>query len=177
MTACSRWRNTAAPTAGTNLLKHYFVETTKFKQRNRDCIDLRAIVLMISKSSFWCIRNLNPIRRLSQIPQRPLLAGLLKPHSLAWHSIAPLKSANMIELDGQTGEGGGQLVRIAVALASVTSEPVRITNVRGNRPGGRGGGKLEMLTLAPTFSNGFNLLIAYCTYVLPRAQVATCYRD
>ncbi|ROW05907.1 hypothetical protein VPNG_08022 [Cytospora leucostoma] len=45
-----------------------------------------------------------------------------------------------IELDGRTGEGGGQLVRIAVALASVTSKPVIITNVRGKRPGPRGGG-------------------------------------
>lgn len=46
----------------------------------------------------------------------------------------------MIELDGRTGEGGGQLVRIAVALAAVTSKSVKITNVRGNRPGPRGGG-------------------------------------
>lgn len=48
-----------------------------------------------------------------------------------------------IELDGRTGEGGGQLVRIAVALASVCSQPIKITNVRGNRvrQGARGGGK------------------------------------
>ncbi|KAI1323582.1 RNA 3'-terminal phosphate cyclase [Xylariaceae sp. FL0255] len=43
-------------------------------------------------------------------------------------------------LDGRTGEGGGQLVRLACALAAVTSQPVRINNVRGNRSGGRGGG-------------------------------------
>lgn len=47
----------------------------------------------------------------------------------------------VIELDGRTGEGGGQLVRIAVALASVVSKPVKITNVRGNRAGPKGGGK------------------------------------
>ncbi|KUI61212.1 RNA 3'-terminal phosphate cyclase [Cytospora mali] len=47
---------------------------------------------------------------------------------------------NVIELDGRTGEGGGQLVRIAVALAAVASKPVKVTNVRGNRPGNRGGG-------------------------------------
>ncbi|KAK7985259.1 hypothetical protein PG988_002881 [Apiospora saccharicola] len=35
---------------------------------------------------------------------------------------------------------GGQLVRISVALAAVTSQPIRITHVRGNRSGGRGGG-------------------------------------
>ncbi|KAI0886185.1 EPT/RTPC-like protein [Annulohypoxylon maeteangense] len=43
-------------------------------------------------------------------------------------------------LDGRTGEGGGQLVRIACALAAVTSQPIRIDHVRGNRPGHRGGG-------------------------------------
>ncbi|KAH6630493.1 hypothetical protein B0J18DRAFT_463346 [Chaetomium sp. MPI-SDFR-AT-0129] len=45
-----------------------------------------------------------------------------------------------IELDGRTGEGGGQLVRIACALAAVASQPIRIINVRGNREGTRGGG-------------------------------------
>ncbi|TDZ30318.1 RNA 3'-terminal phosphate cyclase [Colletotrichum spinosum] len=53
-----------------------------------------------------------------------------------------MKSAKPIEIDGRTGEGGGQLVRVAIALAAVTSQPVRITNVRGNRPaksGSRGG--------------------------------------
>lgn len=43
-----------------------------------------------------------------------------------------------IVLDGRTGEGGGQLVRLAVALAAITSQPVKITNVRGNRPKGGG---------------------------------------
>ncbi|KAI1130030.1 RNA 3'-terminal phosphate cyclase-domain-containing protein [Nemania abortiva] len=41
-------------------------------------------------------------------------------------------------IDGCTGEGGGQLVRLACALAAVTSQSIRITNVRGNRT--RGGG-------------------------------------
>ncbi|GAB1311615.1 RNA 3'-terminal phosphate cyclase domain-containing protein [Madurella fahalii] len=45
-----------------------------------------------------------------------------------------------IELDGRTGEGGGQLVRIACALAAVATQPIRITHVRGNREGPRGGG-------------------------------------
>ncbi|TQN64798.1 RNA 3'-terminal phosphate cyclase [Colletotrichum shisoi] len=51
-------------------------------------------------------------------------------------------SRKAIEIDGRTGEGGGQLVRVAIALAAVTSQPVRITHVRGNRPsraGGHGG--------------------------------------
>ncbi|KAF6837454.1 RNA 3 -terminal phosphate cyclase [Colletotrichum plurivorum] len=54
-----------------------------------------------------------------------------------------MASKSLVELDGRTGEGGGQLVRVAIALAAVTTRPVRITHVRGNRPsrsGGKGGG-------------------------------------
>lgn len=47
----------------------------------------------------------------------------------------------IIKLDGKTGEGGGQLVRVAIGLAALTTQPVTITDVRGNRPGARGGGK------------------------------------
>jgi RNA 3'-phosphate cyclase len=39
----------------------------------------------------------------------------------------------MIEIDGAFGEGGGQLVRTAVALAAVTSTPIRVTNIRARR--------------------------------------------
>jgi RNA 3'-terminal phosphate cyclase (ATP) len=49
----------------------------------------------------------------------------------------------IVKLDGRTGEGGGQLVRVAVALAALTGTPLRIDNVRGNRQGKRGGGKLR----------------------------------
>ncbi|KAI9046923.1 hypothetical protein LZ554_009001 [Drepanopeziza brunnea f. sp. 'monogermtubi'] len=51
---------------------------------------------------------------------------------------------NLVKLDGRTGEGGGQVVRVAVALAALTRTPIRVDNVRGNRPGhgrtARGGG-------------------------------------
>ncbi|KAI1141213.1 EPT/RTPC-like protein [Hypoxylon sp. FL0543] len=50
------------------------------------------------------------------------------------------KPKKPLRLDGRTGEGGGQLVRIACALAAVTSQPIRIDHVRGNRQGHRGGG-------------------------------------
>lgn len=46
----------------------------------------------------------------------------------------------MVELDGRTGEGGGQLVRIAIGLSALTGTPVHIHHVRGNRPGGKHGG-------------------------------------
>jgi RNA 3'-terminal phosphate cyclase (ATP) len=39
----------------------------------------------------------------------------------------------MIAIDGSQGEGGGQIVRSAVALAVVTARPVTITNVRAGR--------------------------------------------
>jgi RNA 3'-phosphate cyclase len=39
----------------------------------------------------------------------------------------------MIELDASYGEGGGQLVRTALALAALTGEAVRLANVRAGR--------------------------------------------
>lgn len=40
----------------------------------------------------------------------------------------------MIEVDGSRGEGGGQIVRTAVALSAVTGDAVRIRNIRKSRP-------------------------------------------
>lgn len=54
--------------------------------------------------------------------------------------MAGFKPQRMVKLDGCVGEGGGQIVRIAVALASLTGTPLRIEHIRGNRPGKRGGG-------------------------------------
>ena len=39
----------------------------------------------------------------------------------------------MIVLDGGIGEGGGQIVRTALALSSITGQPFRITNIREAR--------------------------------------------
>ncbi|MFL6658112.1 MAG: RNA 3'-terminal phosphate cyclase [Massilia sp.] len=39
----------------------------------------------------------------------------------------------MIELDGATGEGGGQILRTALTLAMITGKPFRIKNIRANR--------------------------------------------
>ncbi len=40
----------------------------------------------------------------------------------------------MIQIDGSHGEGGGQILRTAISLSSITKKPVRITNIRANRP-------------------------------------------
>jgi RNA 3'-phosphate cyclase len=39
----------------------------------------------------------------------------------------------MIEIDGSTGEGGGALLRIALALSAVCGSPIRIYNIRAKR--------------------------------------------
>ncbi|WP_394777521.1 RNA 3'-terminal phosphate cyclase [Undibacterium sp.] len=41
---------------------------------------------------------------------------------------------NMIELDGSTGEGGGQILRSALTLSMITGQTFRISNIRANRP-------------------------------------------
>ena len=39
----------------------------------------------------------------------------------------------MIEIDGRTGEGGGQILRTSLSLSALTNKPFTITNIRGNR--------------------------------------------
>lgn len=47
-----------------------------------------------------------------------------------------LATMKPIVLDGRTGEGGGQLVRVAIAIAALTTQAVTISHVRGNRERG-----------------------------------------
>ncbi|RLF78764.1 RNA 3'-phosphate cyclase [Thermococci archaeon] len=40
----------------------------------------------------------------------------------------------MIIIDGSYGEGGGQILRSAVALSAISGKPIKIINIRANRP-------------------------------------------
>ncbi len=39
-----------------------------------------------------------------------------------------------VQIDGSYGEGGGQILRTSVALSVITGKPVKIFNIRANRP-------------------------------------------
>lgn len=40
----------------------------------------------------------------------------------------------MINIDGSWGEGGGQILRTCLSLATITGQSVRIERIRANRP-------------------------------------------
>jgi RNA 3'-terminal phosphate cyclase (ATP) len=40
----------------------------------------------------------------------------------------------MIQLDGSIGEGGGQILRSALALSLITQQPFTLHNIRAKRP-------------------------------------------
>jgi RNA 3'-terminal phosphate cyclase (ATP) len=42
--------------------------------------------------------------------------------------------AEFVEIDGSFGEGGGQILRTTLSLSCITGKPVRIFNIRRNRP-------------------------------------------
>ena len=55
----------------------------------------------------------------------------------------------MIKLDGSYGEGGGALVRVALALSTLTGKAFEVDNIRAGKPDG-GGLKPQHLTAINT---------------------------
>jgi len=45
-----------------------------------------------------------------------------------------MQGEDWLEIDGAWGEGGGQLLRTAVALAAVCRRRIRVFNIRAHRP-------------------------------------------
>lgn len=68
-------------------------------------------------------------------------------------------SPSTIHLQGTTLEGGGQLVRLALSLSSLTSIPISISNIRGNRRGS-GGLKSQHLTCVHWLSAACNAALS-----------------
>ena len=72
--------------------------------------------------------------------------------------MARRKQHELVELDGKTLEGGGQLLRIAICLSALTGTPVRIYDIRGARSGG-GGLKAQHLACVNWLAHACNATV------------------
>lgn len=65
-------------------------------------------------------------------PSDPFGLSLSKPKKK--HNKNNIMSTDIIQLDGSTGEGGGQILRSALSLSACTGQPFEIINIRAKRP-------------------------------------------
>jgi RNA 3'-terminal phosphate cyclase (ATP) len=68
-------------------------------------------------------------------PHRLGRAGVMHPPEIPHVTQRPdaRRVENRVELDGSRGEGGGQILRTALALSLITGRPFRMINIRANR--------------------------------------------
>lgn len=65
-------------------------------------------------------------------PKRPIIT-VTQLRAMSTHSLGSRLKQQCIRLDGTTLEGGGQLLRLALSISSLTCIPIHITDIRGNR--------------------------------------------
>lgn len=65
-----------------------------------------------------------------------------------------------VHLEGTTLEGGGQLLRLALSLSSLTHIPIHVTRIRGNRSKDGGLKPAHLAGVQWLVSHGFEVLLA-----------------
>ncbi|MFX1500778.1 MAG: RNA 3'-terminal phosphate cyclase [Promethearchaeota archaeon] len=71
-----------------------------------------------------------------------------------------MKDSEFIEIDGSFGEGGGAILRLAAGLSILIKRPIRIKNIRANRP--KPGLRLQHLVGLQTLSEITSSTLSNC---------------